>query len=179
MNILNQFNQNKNVLKDNDLYLSSAFLGKVLKKGNKFVTCAESCTGGWLTKVLTDIPGSTSWFDRGFITYGNQAKIDLLGVQITTLLRYGAVSEPVVLEMANGALKAANADYAIAISGIAGPNGGTVEQPVGTVWFGFAALEIDPFSHMMNFNGNREAVRRQAVYFSLTTLYREVSIRLN
>ncbi|AHF78220.1 Competence damage-inducible protein A [Sodalis praecaptivus] len=158
------------MINDSELYALSARLGAALKRDNKFITCAESCTGGLVAKTITDVSGSAGWFERGFVTYGNQAKTDLLGVRPRTLEQHGAVSDPVVQEMACGALRAASADYAVAISGIAGPDGGTIEKPVGTVWFGFAAAQGDPFSQLMHFEGDRDAVRRQAVHFALTTL---------
>ncbi|TCV99279.1 nicotinamide-nucleotide amidase [Biostraticola tofi] len=155
---------------DKELSAVSSRLGAALKQQNAFITCAESCTGGWVAKTITDISGSAGWFDRGFVTYSNQAKSDLLGVQASTLEKHGAVSDPVVLEMAAGALKAAGADYAVAISGIAGPDGGSIEKPVGTVWFGFAARGSEPFSQLMHFDGERDDIRRQSVHFALKTL---------
>lgn len=157
-------------MNDKELYQLSARLGAALKQREQQVTCAESCTGGWVAKTITDVSGSAGWFERGFVTYSNQAKCDLLGVQASTLERHGAVSDPVVLEMAQGALLAADADIAVAISGIAGPDGGTMEKPVGTVWFGFAQRDSAPFSQLMHFEGDRESVRRQAVHFALKTL---------
>ncbi len=157
-------------MKDDELFQLSARLGAALKAQDSFITCAESCTGGWIAKTITDISGSSGWFDRGFVTYGNQAKSDMLGVKAGTLERYGAVSDPVVLEMAQGALAAAAADYAVAVSGVAGPDGGTLEKPAGTVWFGFAAGQRAPFSQLMHFEGGRDDVRRQAVHFALKTL---------
>ncbi|TCL06640.1 MULTISPECIES: nicotinamide-nucleotide amidase [Sodalis] len=157
-------------MKDDELFQLSARLGAALKEKGKFITCAESCTGGWIAKTITDTSGSAGWFDRGFVTYGNQAKSDMLGVKASTLEHHGAVSDPVVLEMAQGALAAAGADYAVAVSGIAGPDGGTIEKPVGTVWFGFAARHRAPFSQLMHFDGGRDDVRRQAVHFALKTL---------
>ncbi len=157
-------------MNDSDLFQLSARLGAALKQQGSFITCAESCTGGWVAKTITDISGSAGWFDRGFVTYGNQAKSDMVGVKTSTLERHGAVSDPVVQEMAQGALLAASADYAVAISGIAGPDGGTVEKPVGTVWFGFASKHQAPFSQLMHFEGGRDDVRRQAVHFALKTL---------
>ncbi len=157
-------------MNDGDLLQLSACLGAELKRRGRFITCAESCTGGWVAKAITDIAGSSAWFDRGFVTYSNQAKADMLGVKTSTLEQHGAVSDPVVLEMAAGALKAAAADYAVAISGIAGPDGGTVQKPVGTVWFGFVGREHAPFSQLMRFEGGRDDVRRQAAYFALKTL---------
>ena len=102
---------------------------------NEMLATAESCTGGWVAKVCTDLAGSSAWFDRGFVTYSNQAKQDMLGVSATTLDTCGAVSEEVVTEMVNGALAGSRAGWALAISGVAGPDGGTAEKPVGTVWF--------------------------------------------
>lgn len=148
----------------------SIAVGNKLKEGGAWVTCAESCTGGWVAKALTDIAGSSAYFDRGFVTYSNAAKHDLLGVQESTLESYGAVSEAVVQEMARGALRKANADFAISISGIAGPDGGSAEKPVGTVWFAFATGEGQIVARKQLFHGDRDAVRLQATVFALQTL---------
>ncbi|CFR21955.1 competence damage-inducible protein A [Yersinia frederiksenii] len=148
----------------------SIAVGDKLKARGAWVTCAESCTGGWVAKALTDIAGSSAYFDRGFVTYSNAAKHDLLGVDETTLANYGAVSEPVVREMAQGALSAANADFSVSISGIAGPEGGSVDKPVGTVWFAFATREGQIEAHKQVFSGDRDAVRLQATVFALQTL---------
>lgn len=110
-----------------------------MKARGATVTTAESCTGGWVAKAITDIAGSFAWFERGFVTYSNGAKAQMIGVREETLVQHGAVSEPVVVEMAIGALKAARAHFAVSISGIAGPDGGSEEKPVGTVWFAFAS----------------------------------------
>lgn len=123
---------------DSELMQLSEQVGQALKARGATVTTAESCTGGWVAKVITDIAGSSAWFERGFVTYSNEAKAQMIGVREETLAQHGAVSEPVVVEMAIGALKAARADYAVSISGIAGPDGGSEEKPVGTVWFAFA-----------------------------------------
>lgn len=149
----------------------SIAVGNKLKAQGGWVTCAESCTGGWVAKALTDIAGSSAYFDRGFVTYSNAAKHDLLGVDETTLANFGAVSEAVVREMAQGALRAANADFAIAISGIAGPEGGSGDKPVGTVWFAFAMREGQVAAHRQIFSGDRDAVRLQAAVFALQTLF--------
>ncbi|MBS0055655.1 nicotinamide-nucleotide amidase [Yersinia sp. Marseille-Q3913] len=149
----------------------SIAVGSKLKAHGAWVTCAESCTGGWVAKALTDIAGSSAYFDRGFVTYSNAAKHDLLGVDETTLANYGAVSEAVVRDMALGALGAANADFAIAISGIAGPDGGSADKPVGTVWFAFAAREGRVVAHKQLFSGDRDTVRLQAAVFALQTLF--------
>lgn len=149
----------------------SIAIGDKLKARGAWVTCAESCTGGWVAKALTDIAGSSAYFDRGFVTYSNAAKHDLLGVSETTLANYGAVSEAVVREMALGALREANADFAVSISGIAGPDGGSADKPVGTVWFAFAAREGQILACKQVFPGDRDAIRLQAAVFALQTLF--------
>ncbi|WP_159132844.1 nicotinamide-nucleotide amidase, partial [Klebsiella pneumoniae] len=110
---------------DSELMQLSEQVGQALKARGATVTTAEACTGGWVAKVITDIAGSSAWFERGFVTYSNEAKAQMIGVREETLAQHGAVSEPVVVEMAIGALKAARADYAVSISGIAGPDGGS------------------------------------------------------
>lgn len=149
---------------------------------------AESCTGGWVSQSLTAIAGSSAWFDRGFVTYSNAAKIDMLGVSERSLAEHGAVSEPVALEMACGALQRSRADIALSITGIAGPAGGSAQKPVGTVCFGWAwkALpETAMVNHLqastpaihslvltLHLSGDRAQVRRQAVLESLSGLLR-------
>ncbi len=133
------------------------------------VTCAESCTGGLLAGELTSIPGSSQWFHQSFVTYSNQAKQDRLGVMPDTLLKHGAVSRETVYEMARGAKAVAQADYALSISGIAGPGGGSAAKPVGTVWFGLATPE-GSFEQTVLFPGDREAVRAQSVEYALAFL---------
>ncbi|EGV35148.1 nicotinamide-nucleotide amidase [Neisseria weaveri] len=133
------------------------------------VTCAESCTGGMLAAKLTQLPGSSAWFDTGFVTYSNEAKQQLLGVQAQTLDHYGAVSEETVREMALGALLAAKADYSLSISGIAGPTGGSDDKPVGTVWFGLASKQRI-WARTALFEGGRDKIREQAVAFALAFL---------
>lgn len=146
-------------------------VGERLKARGAWVTCAESCTGGWIAKVLTDVAGSSAYFDRGYVTYSNSAKHDLLSVAEVTLDEHGAVSEEVVREMAVGALHAAQADFALSVSGIAGPDGGTAHKPVGTVWFGFATKSGQVTAHKCIFDGNRDEVRLQAAVFALQTLF--------
>jgi len=158
---------------DNTLYELSKQVGQALAQRKATVTTAESCTGGWIAKVITDVAGSSAWFERGFVTYSNQAKQQLVGVSPQTLEAYGAVSEQVVLEMATGALQEAQADYAVSVSGIAGPDGGSAEKPVGTVWFGFANNRGQTFAQKALFSGDREAVRRQATEFALQTLWKD------
>lgn len=134
------------------------------------VTCAESCTGGLLAAAFTQLPGSSGWFNMGYVTYSNHAKHQLLNVNEITLQHYGAVSEECVREMALGALINAKADYALSISGIAGPSGGSAEKPVGTVWFGFATKQRI-WAKQKIFTGNRDAVRTQATQFALQFLH--------
>lgn len=158
---------------DSELMHLSERIGQALKARGATVTTAESCTGGWVAKVITDIPGSSAWFERGFVTYSNEAKSQMIGVKPATLEQHGAVSEPVVVEMAIGAIKAARADYAISVSGIAGPDGGTATKPVGTVWFGFASAAGEGITRCECFSGDRENVRRQATAYALQTLWQQ------
>ena len=155
---------------ENTLFELSQQIGLALEFRGATLTTAESCTGGWIAKVITDVPGSSAWFERGFVTYSNQAKEQLIGVTSQTLEADGAVSEAVVREMALGALQAAQADYAVSVSGIAGPDGGSEEKPVGTVWFGFADKQGQTLALTTCFTGDRDAVRRQATEFALQTL---------
>ena len=131
------------------------------------LTTAESCTGGWLAKCCTDLTGSSAWFDRGFIPYSNRANQELLSVSSTTLERYGAVSIQTAIEMAEGALKNSQASISVAITGIAGPTGGTKIKPVGTVCFAFSIKNNPTISAQYLFNGDREMIRRQAVTTAL------------
>jgi nicotinamide-nucleotide amidase len=144
----------------------------MLAHGHHLAT-AESCTGGWVAKLCTDLAGSSAWFERGFVTYANAAKVDMLGVPETTLVTHGAVSEETVRAMAIGALAHSSADYALAISGIAGPSGGSSEKPVGTVWLAWARSEEGRHvvvARQEQFSGDREDVRRQAVWHALAGL---------
>ena len=145
-------------------------LAKLLLQKKKQLAVAESCTGGWLAKCLTAVIGSSQWFDRGFVTYSNAAKQEMLGVLQATLEQEGAVSEAVVLEMAAGVLRHSAADLSIAISGIAGPGGGVPGKPVGTVCFGVAYKDNILQSDTQYFEGNREDVRRQSVAHALSRL---------
>ena len=124
---------------------------------------AESCTGGWAAQALTALAGSSNWFERGFVTYSNAAKEEMLGVRPETLARHGAVSEETAREMALGALSHSRAVVALAITGVAGPSGGTRDKPVGMVCFAWAAKGGSPRSETRHFGGDREAVRRQSV----------------
>lgn len=128
---------------------------------------AESCTGGWIAKTLTDLPGSSAWFEAGVVTYSYEAKEALLGVNPRTLERTGAVSEETALEMVSGALARFGAGVAVAVTGIAGPSGGTPEKPVGTVWIGWKRRGGYAHARLFHFDGDREAVRRQTVAAAL------------
>lgn len=141
----------------------SQALGRAATEAGVMLTVAESCTGGWLTKVITDTPGSSHWFERGFVTYTNAAKQDMLGVSPATLEAQGAVSEATVREMAAGALRHSQAQLAVAVSGIAGPGGGTGDKPVGTVCFAWDRINEAPRSETLHLPGDRDVVRRQAV----------------
>ena len=145
-------------------------VAQLLHKQNLRLAVAESCTGGWVAMALTGITGSSEWFDRGFVTYSNEAKQQMLGVRASTLETYGAVSERTVAEMANGALVASGVDVSLAISGIAGPGGGTAEKPVGTVCFAWRLERADAVTACKWFAGDRQAVRRQAVEHALSKL---------
>ncbi|MFJ5445961.1 nicotinamide-nucleotide amidase [Methylobacillus methanolivorans] len=145
-------------------------LGTALKNKGWNLTLAESCTGGWAAQSVTAIAGSSAWFDRGFVTYSNLAKQQMLGVGADTLEQYGAVSEQTAEEMALGAIAHSSADISAAITGIAGPEGGSTEKPVGTVCFGWSCKSGQILTQTEVFSGDREAVRRQAVKTALTGL---------
>jgi nicotinamide-nucleotide amidase len=146
-------------------------LAEILRAQQRMLVTAESCTGGWIAKSCTDVTGSSAWFERGFVTYTNNAKQQMLGVSAATLEANGAVSEAVVAEMAAGALMHSLADLAVAVSGIAGPGGGSKEKPVGTVCFAWAAGK-KIFTAREQFDGNRDAVRKAAVLHALEGLIR-------
>jgi nicotinamide-nucleotide amidase len=138
------------------------------KAHGAWLVTAESCTGGWAAQVLTSVAGSSAWFERGFVTYSNAAKEELLGVAKATLETHGAVSEDTAREMALGALERSRGTLALAITGIAGPGGGTAEKPVGTVCFAWARKGGRASAETRRFTGDRDAVRRQSVEHSLT-----------
>lgn len=141
---------------------------KLTLNGQKICT-AESCTGGLIAKTLTDLAGSSEWFDRGFVTYSNQAKMDMLGVKAETLDAFGAVSEQTALEMVCGAILHSQAQVAIAVTGIAGPGGGSEAKPVGTVCFGFA-LGRQQWSELKHFEGNRQQVRKMSLVYAMHSI---------
>ena len=140
----------------------------LLKKG-WFLATAESCTGGLIAATCTDLAGSSTWFERGFVSYSNAAKTELLGVDSELIATEGAVSESVVSAMARGALAHSSAQVAIAVTGVAGPSGGSAAKPVGTVWFGWAT-PAGVVTEMLRFEGNRRAVREATVHHALKRL---------
>jgi nicotinamide-nucleotide amidase len=157
-------------ISDGELYALADTLGRELRAAGWHIATAESCTAGWIAKALTDVPGSSQWFDAGYVTYSNTAKMRDVGVSARTLAEHGAVSEATVREMASGALRTTGAQMAIAVSGIAGPDGGTAEKPVGTVWFGIAkagARGPAAVCEGRHFTGDRDQIRRQAVEHAL------------
>ncbi len=145
-------------------------LGQRLKDKGLFLATAESCTGGWIAQAVTSVAGSSHWFERGFVTYSNAAKREMLGVPGDLLERFGAVSEAVVRAMASGAIQHSQAQASIATSGVAGPDGGTADKPVGTVWFAWGLADGRVVTQCELFDGDRRAVREQSVVFALQHL---------
>ena len=170
------------MVSDAELYDLAARVGVKLRAAERRLVTAESCTGGWVAKALTDIPGSSQWFECGYVTYSNAAKVRDLGVAAMTLERFGAVSEQTVREMAEGALRVAAVNVALAVSGIAGPDGGTPDKPVGTVWFCAAARQghaIDIIAEEQLFDGDRAFVRSRSVEHALRLILRlDLPVRL-
>ncbi len=154
---------------DRSLLHQARRVGRALAARDWRVATAESCTAGWVAKALTDVPGSSAWVEGGYIVYSNAAKVRDLKVPSVTLRRHGAVSRATVLAMARGAVLATGADLAVAISGIAGPDGGTAQKPVGTVWFGVCVRQrtVRTNATLKVFSGDREAVRRKSVACAL------------
>jgi nicotinamide-nucleotide amidase len=148
---------------DEKLYQLAQRVGEALKSRALMLVSAESCTGGWLGEAITAVPGSSDWYERGFITYTDISKREMLGITASTLEQHGAVSEQTVKEMVAGALTASHAQVAVAVSGIAGPAGGMPGKPVGTVCLAWALKNGEPIAETRHFAGDREAVRRQAV----------------
>jgi len=151
----------------------SARVARKLRAAGETIVTAESCSGGWLAKCLTDLPGSSDYFDRGWITYSNAAKQAELGIEASTLARFGAVSETVAVAMARGALKNSKAQRAVAVTGIAGPSGGSRDKPVGLVWIAWARRgggRVGVHATGYRFTGGRDAVRRWTVVAALKGL---------
>jgi len=135
------------------------------------IVVAESCTGGGVAKAMTSLPGSSAWFDRGFVTYSNESKMELLNVSVSTLELYGAVSIETANEMAEGALNNSHAQVSLSVTGIAGPDGGTKDKPVGTVCFAWRAINNPALNAMMNFTGDRTAIREQAIMMAIQGVF--------
>ena len=152
---------------DNELFEIAQQLGQLLKLKEKKIATAESCTGGWIAQIITEVSGSSAWFDRGFITYSNSAKVQMLGVNPETLTKLGAVSTQTATEMVKGALANSEADCAIAVTGIAGPDGGTADKPVGTVFIAWAYKDREVKVVQQQLTGNRHQIRRQTVKIAL------------
>jgi nicotinamide-nucleotide amidase len=159
--------QSSAVPSDAQLKALVARVADVMQRRALMLASAESCTGGWIAKTLTDLSGSSAWFEAGVVSYSNQAKMSLLGVRRETLERTGAVSEETALEMVSGALDRLNAGVAVAVTGIAGPTGGTPQKPVGTVWIAWQRRSIAARARLFHFPGDRDAVRRQTVAAAL------------
>lgn len=158
---------------DSTLSTLAREVGSRLRETQRRIATAESCTGGWIAKLCTDIAGSSEWFDCGFVCYSNAAKSRDLGVPEKLIEAEGAVSDEVVRAMAEGAIARTGANVGLAVSGIAGPDGAVPGKPVGTVWFALAYQQEDRLEcqgHLIQFNGNRDAVRRQAVEYALNLL---------
>jgi len=143
--------------------------GRLISR-QQMLAVAESCTGGWLAKVCTDLPGSSTWFERGFVTYSNEAKHEMLGVSLETINTFGAVSQQTVEAMASGVLSHSRAHWSIAISGVAGPDGGSEVNPVGSVWFAWMQNNQSVLTSKQKFSGDRDDVRRKSVEFALEEL---------
>lgn len=148
---------------ESELFKLAEQLGRLLKENGKKIATAESCTGGWIAQTITDVPGSSVWFDRGFVTYSNAAKVQMLGVNPRTLEQHGAVSAETATEMAAGALAHSEADVAVAVTGIAGPDGGTPDKPVGTVFIAWVGKNGAAKVIKRQFAGNRRQIRAETV----------------
>lgn len=159
-----------------DVDVNAEAVGQALMAGGAWLAVAESCTGGLLAARITDVPGASAWFDRGVVTYSNRAKQDLLAVPEALLAAHGAVSGPVAEAMASGLRRRAEVDWTVAVTGIAGPGGGTPEKPVGTVWIAWAGPP-GVSSERHQFEGDRAAVRRQTVNISLRGLRARITVK--
>ncbi len=145
-------------------------VGYLLQEKKRLLAVAESCTGGWVASVITSIPGSSQWFERGFVTYSYRAKVEMLGVSTDILQKYGAVSEETAQAMAQGAILHSQASISLAVTGIAGPDGGTIDKPVGTVCFAWAEESVSIETHCRHFSGSRHEIRAQSVVYVLQHL---------
>ena len=151
------------------MHVTQGLLADLLLKNSQTLATAESCTGGMIAAACTDLAGSSAWFDRGFVTYSNDAKAQMLGVDAALITQHGAVSEEVARAMVQGAIAHSRAQVAVAVTGVAGPTGGSAAKPVGTVWFGFAT-PAGVVTEMQHFDGDRAAVRTATVQHALQRL---------
>jgi nicotinamide-nucleotide amidase len=154
-------------------------LGEGLRAQGLQMVTAESCTGGWIAQTATAIPGSSTWFERGYVTYSNRAKMEILGVSETIIATHGAVSRETAGAMAAGATRAAKVDISVSVTGVAGPDGGTEEKPVGTVWFGWCRRDSEPVTKLVRFEGNRHDIRAQTVAVALHGLGEMIGLNLS
>ena len=159
---------------DEQIEQAVGHLAEALLARSWLLTCAESCTGGWISKCCTDREGSSTWFDRGFIAYSYPAKTEMLGVTEQRLQQFGAVSREIACDLAEGARSRSGVQVSLAVTGVAGPGGGTVSKPVGLVWFAWAIEDRAVESESMLFKGDRDAVRRQTVLHALQGLQRRL-----
>ena len=161
----------------NQELLTPVFIGQLadlMLKNGLFLATAESCTGGMIAAACTDLAGSSAWFERGFVTYSNAAKTELLGVDAGLIAQHGAVSEPVARAMAFGAVRHSQAQVSVAVTGVAGPSGGSADKPVGTVWFGFSVRGMLT-SELVRFDGDRASVRAATVRHAVAGLVKRLS----
>lgn len=156
---------------EDELFKLSQALGALLKKRHEKIATAESCTGGGIAQVITEVAGSSAWFDRGFVTYSNNAKIQMLGIKPETLEKFGAVSRETALEMVQGALAHSDADCALAVTGVAGPDGGSAEKPVGTVFIAWAHKNKTARATRHQFVGDRHSIRVQTIKMALQGVF--------
>lgn len=153
-------------------------LSECLIQAQMMVATAESCTGGMIAQYLTQIPGSSRWFERTFVSYSNEAKHEMLGVKPITIMAHGAVSQECVEAMALGCLQQSHAQLVVAVSGIAGPDGGTLHKPVGTVWVAWAGHHMSLDSRLFHFDGDRQSIREQATFSAIDGMLARVKAKL-
>ena len=171
----NGMNEIANENDDDSLHKLAEQVGQTLKQAHLSLVTAESCTGGWIAKMITDIPGCSDWFEAGMAAYSYEAKQALLGVRPETLMQHGAVSRETVIEMVSGAMITSGASVSVAVTGIAGPSGGTEDKPVGTVWIAWKRRGGYPIAQVFYFDGDRESVRRHTVAEALKGVLKLVS----
>jgi nicotinamide-nucleotide amidase len=160
---------------DTEMEILISQLAETLQRSGWLLACAESCTGGWISKCCTDREGSSVWFDRGYIAYSYPAKTEMLGISEQRLLHFGAVSREIACDLAEGVRSRSGVQVSLAVTGVAGPGGGTESKPVGTVWFAWAVEGRPTEAECQRFSGDREAVRRQSALFALQGLLQRLA----